>query len=780
LERKPGWHKFLRNLLSEKQVQRLGNSFVVSGFSNFLKKTGEPPVLIDEARIKKGRNRLFAYYYKKGYFRAKVQYKIDTLQDRRATVNYIVDTGKPYIIDTINAYIQTPALDTLYRNNKAESYLKQGKQYNETDFTLERDRITTHFRNRGAWKFQPNNISYTIDSVGNNYKANVDINIDNETVREGDSTYTRPFKLYKISKVNIYTQNPSDETQQADSTSFNGFNIYSIGKLNYRPKALTDPIFITPGSTYADYRRVLTSRYLSNLNVFNFPAIDFVEDSTDASGNSLIAMIRLSPKKKFRFNVAADFNHSNIQDFGIQGSLGVSIRNIFRGAETLQISTRGNVGSSRDPAIQDRTFFNILEYGADVKLTIPRIWMPFNTEKIIPKELLPSTLVSFGIGRQRNIGLDKENFSGVLSYSWTPRRTNSARARTAKFDLFNIQYIRNVNVDRYFNVYQSSYDRLNQLAANYEGSIPEVIIDDNGNQQVLLDTNGNLTTPQGTTYFINNTVGPSPTIFPTAAEQTEINRIEERRDRLTENNLIVASNFTYTTSTRDGTTDNTFFMFKTKVESAGNTLSLFAKALDENKNVPKGEQTLFDVRYAQYIKGEVDFIKHFDLSHGKVLAMRAFFGLAVPYGNSNSIPFARSYFAGGSNDNRAWQSYSLGPGSSGGLNDFNEANLKMAYSTELRFNLFGQLNGAVFGDVGNIWNVFDNVDDPKFTFNGLSSFRDLAFGTGFGLRYDFNFFVVRFDLGFKTYNPGRAEGDRWFTDHDFKHSVLNVGINYPF
>jgi outer membrane protein assembly factor BamA len=773
LVKKPGWHKTLRSLLSEKQVQRLGNSFIVSGFSNFLKKTGEPPVLVDEARIKKSRNRLYAYYYKQGYFRANVKYKVDTMPDKRAVVNYTIETGTPYIVDSISPYIQSPLLDSLYKLNKDEALIKKGKQYNEADFTAERERITTYFRNRGAYNFWQNNINYNIDTVGTGNKANVDLVIDNESVRQGDSTFVRPFKLYKISRVDVYTRNPSDETQQPDSTSYNGFNIYSIGKLNYRAKAITDPIFITPGSTYTDFRRVLTSRYLNNLGIFNYPSIKYVEDSTDTTGRSLIAKIELNPRKKFRFNVAADFNHSNIQDFGIQGSLGVSIRNIFRGAETLQISTRGNIGSSRDPAITDRTFFNILEYGADVKLSIPRIWFPFNTEKIIPKELIPSTIVSFGIGRQRNIGLDKENFSGVLSYNWTPRRTKSARVRAAKLDLFNIQYIRNVNASNYFSVYQSSYDRLNDIAQSYLGDIPAGFLATNPDGDV------NLTRPAGATYFIANTA-ENYNIPVSDQELLDINRIEERRQRLTENNLIVASNFTYTTSTREATTDNTFFVFKTKLESAGNTLSLLAKLLDENKGVPKGSQTLFDVQYAQYVKGEVDFIKHFDLTRGKVLAMRAFFGLAVPFGNATSIPFARSYFAGGSNDNRAWQSYSLGPGRSGGLNDFNEANLKMAFSTELRFNIFGQLNGAVFGDVGNIWNVFDQIDDPDFTFNGLSSFRDLAFGTGLGIRYDFNFFVVRFDVGFKTYNPGRTEGERWFTDHDFKHAVLNVGINYPF
>ncbi|MFP9112608.1 POTRA domain-containing protein [Flavobacterium sp. RHBU_3] len=765
LDRKPGTHRFLTSLLSEKQVNRLGKSFGVSGISSFLKKTGEPPVLIDKNYVKKSRNRLYAYYYKQGYFRAKVNYTIDTVSTNRAIVNYTVDTGKPYIVDTIAAYIATPALDTLYQKSLKETSLKKGKRYRESDFTAERERITNYYKNNGAWKFEQNYIRYVVDTLNTGHKANVDVIIDNEQVRQGDSTYTRPFKIYKISKVKIYVNNPYEPEAAIDTTNYNGFTIYTNGRLRYKPRALTDPIFITPGSTYSAFRRSYTSRYLSRLSIFSFPGIEYIEDPSDVTGESLIATIKLNPKDNFRFNMAADFNHSNIQDFGIQGSMGVTIRNIFRGAETLNISARGNMGSSRDMAIKDRAFFNILEYGADAKLTIPRVWFPLNTNKVILKEMIPSTLLSVGVGRQKNIGLDKENLSGILSYNWTPKRNH-----TAKLDLLNLQYVRNVNADNYFNVYQSSYNRINDIANSYPGLSDSYFNEDH-----------NLTIDEGgINQFINDVQDGTTGVSMSQSDVDEIERLEERRGRLTENNLIWSSNFTYTKNTQENLTDNDFFIIKGKLESAGGLLNLLSPTMTENKGVAEGSRTIFDVQYSQYIKGELDYIKHWDLSHKRVLAMRAFFGLAVPYGNSNSIPFTRSYFAGGSNDNRAWQSYGLGPGSSGSKNDFNEANMKMAFSTELRYNIFGQLYGAVFGDVGNIWNIFDAETDPQYTFNGIKSLRDLAFGTGTGFRYDFNFFVLRFDLGFKTYDPGRLEGTRWFKGYNFSKSVLNVGINYPF
>ena len=193
-----------------------------------------------------------------------------------------------------------------------------------------------------------------------------------------------------------------------------------------------------------------------------------------------------------------------------------------------------------------------------------------------------------------------------------------------------------------------------------------------------------------------------------------------------------------------------------------------------------GRQELFGVAFSQYAKFELDYIRHWDLGNQNIMAFRSFGGLALPFGNSSSIPFTRSYFAGGANDIRGWRAYDLGPGSSGSTLDFNEANFKLSVNLEYRFPIFGGFKGAFFTDIGNIWNFKDDVLDPKFQFNGLEDLKELAVATGFGLRYDFGFFVIRFDTGFKTHNPARPSNDRWFKEYNFANAVYNIGINYPF
>ncbi|MFE3871509.1 BamA/TamA family outer membrane protein [Flavobacterium sp. ZS1P70] len=761
----PGKYERKSKWLSAKQVDRLGQSFWYHGIHDFLKKTGEPPVIIEKTKIDKSIVRLRYYYFNTGYFNVKANYTIDTLSMKKAKTKYTIITGAPYSLDTIKTTILTPVLDSLYESIKSNSLIKSGNQYKTIDFENEKNRITTHFRNNGVYFFQPNYVTFDIDTIKKVNKANVNLTINNYSYQEQDSSRTEPFKMYKISDVNIYTDySPTKKLNITDSTTYNSFNLYSQDKLKYKPRAITNAIFITKGSLFADNKTVLTTRYLNNLKIFNYPSIQYEVDARDTTAHSLIAKIYLSPRKKYSFGTNLDLTHSNIQDVGIGLSVSETIRNVFNGAETLEIGARGNIGSSKDLANPKNNFFNVSEYGLDLKLNIPRIFMPFSTEKIIPKSMIPSTLANAGFAKQQNIGLDKENFTGALSYNWTPKKNN-----TARFDLFNVQFVRNLNPQNYFNVYGSSYKALNEIGKTYS------------NNTSYFDTDGNLIIEDGTSGFTNDVLTGTGS-FLTPIAQTDfqsVKSIEERRVRLTENDFILATSFTFSKTTKKDLLDNDFYLFRTKIESAGTLLSLVAKGAGVPKNA-NGNHEIFNLEYSEYIKTEFDYIKHWDLTKEKVFAVRTFFGIAIPFGNSDNVPFSRSYFSGGSNDNRAWQPYALGPGSSGATDDFNEANMKIAISGEFRFKVLGSLKGALFADAGNIWNVLDNVVDEKSTFTGFGDLKDIALGTGFGLRYDFSFFVIRFDLGFKTYNPANESGQKWFKEYNFGHSVLNFGINYPF
>ncbi|NER18325.1 translocation and assembly module lipoprotein TamL [Spongiivirga citrea] len=749
---------------SKKQINEIGN--YAMGFNRWLRETGEAPAIIDESKTEKTRKKIKSYYDSNGYFNNVVTDSlIKGKKPQRAEIFYSITTGNPYFIDSITVTIESQQLDSVYQLHKDKAFVQQGKQYKNSDFVREQSRLNELFRNSGFFTFQKNSIHFypERDTIPehDDYLMPTELYISDGSVRDAADGETRPYKVHTIRRVNIFTDNKSISERETASDSIvnSNYHVYSSGELKFRPKALTDATFIIPNDIYSDKARVQTNRSFNKLQTFRYPNIEY--EYIGDSDTDLEANIFLIPRKRFSIRPKIEFSHSDIQDFGISAGLDFTARNVFRGAETLQLSLSGTLGSTNDPANNDNRFFNISEVGGDLKLDFPRFFFPFNTEKIIPKYMLPTTQISLGVSLQENIGLDRQNFTGILRYNW-----EASTIKSHALDLINIQFVNNKNINNYFEVYRNSYNELNGIAQDNIGLV-------NPDQ---LNTDGNLIIPSGTDSFIDDVVNGSTAL--SVAEENDVRNILERKERLTQNNLIFASSYTFTKNNRQGFLDNNFSQFRTKIEFAGNLLSAVSGAFNFEKD---GDQAkVFDVAFTQYAKTEIDYIKYWQLSANDALAFRTFAGVAIPYGNSSNIPFARSYFGGGSNDNRAWQAYSLGPGSSGSPNEFNEANLKLAANLEYRFKLFGKVNGAFFADAGNIWNVFDDTPDEAAQFNGFSSLKDLALGSGFGIRYDFGFLVLRLDTGFKTYDPALPENDRWFRNFNFSNAVYNIGINYPF
>lgn len=745
-----------KKLLSLKQYEALISS--KKGFNKWLKKTGEAPAIFSEVKAKKTTVGLKKYFYSKGWFNVDTSYEVKKDSTQKASVTYKVVKGNPFFLDSITTNIASPVIDSLYRSKlKKRSLLKKGAQFDGLNYTNERNRLTSELRNSGLFHFGQDYIHFDIDTILPGDYVNTEIIIEDRAIRSEDSISRAPFKIYKIKDVNIYSDYRYENRNKpiTDSVQYKGYNLYSYDKLKYRPKALTDAIFITKDRIFRDLDRTRTYRYLSELKAFNYPNIEYIENEQDTT---LTANIYLSPKKKYNLGYDLDVTQSNIQTIGFSFSTGLVIRNVFRGAETLEISGLGAIGASRDASDSKDQFFDINEYGGNLRLSIPRLFFPFNTEKIIPKYMSPSTRISIGATSQRNIGLDKQTFTGAFNYNWFP-----SKKVTNNVDLLNVQFVKNLNTSNYFGVYQNSYDRLNQIAKNIN----------------YINSSNDLSIPQGTDNFIDDVLNNNTILNPDDDSYEDINNISQRKDRLTADNLIFSSSFNYVKDRRENLFDNDFTIFRLRIKAAGNLLTNLSKVINLNKN-SDNKYELFGVPFSQFIKTELDLVKHWDLGKKNVLAVRSYFGIAIPYGNSDNIPFAESFFAGGPNDIRAWTAYNLGPGSSLSTNEFNEANMKLTLSAEQRFNLVGRFNGAVFIDAGNIWNVLDDVEDEQATFEGLDALKNIAIGSGFGLRYDFSFFVLRLDVGFKTYDPSRPIGTRWFKNYNFGNAVYNIGINYPF
>jgi hypothetical protein len=422
--------------------------------------------------------RLKQYYKNEGYFDSNVY--VDTIiNENQAKIKYNVSTNTRYLIDSISIDVKSRDIDSLINNSQKLSLLKENEYFSITKLILERDRLENLFKNKGIYDFQQRSINYNvlIDSSGVNKKIPIIISIKNP---KEESLY----QIKKINDINIYVETLdelSNISSYTDSIIYNGIKIFSKGTLNYSPKSLTEPIFYKKGENYSDEKKLLTSRYFSNLGAFKYPRI-----ITNEVNDSLSSSIYLLPRNRFSLGFDLDFTHSNIEDFGISFGTNFNIRNIFRGTENLSLNLNNSIGASKDIGDPSDSFFNLFELGGNLNLRIPRAILPFKTERIIRKEMNPFTNIIVGSTVQQNIGLDKQYYSGIYEVNWNPSKYSKIN-----FRLLDFEYVNNQNISNYFNVYKNSYDKLNYISSLYN-------ID-----QSIINQNGDLIIPDGADMFIN-------------------------------------------------------------------------------------------------------------------------------------------------------------------------------------------------------------------------------------------------------------------------------------
>ena len=221
--------------------------------------------------------------------------------------------------------------------------------------------------------------------------------------------------------------------------------------------------------------------------------------------------------------------------------------------------------------------------------------------------------------------------------------------------------------------------------------------------------------------------------------------------------------------------------FRVNVETAGNLLSAIAHTAGLPKN-DDGQFTLFNIAFAQYAKFDFDYTRLWQLDDHNQLVAHADFGIAWPYGNSTVLPFEKRYFAGGANSVRGWSVRGLGPGSFRGTDgriDFinQTGDMKFDLNLEYRTKLFWKFNGAAFIDAGNIWTLRNYADQPGGQFKFSEFYKQIAVAYGLGIRLNFDYFVLRFDMGMKAVDPAYDDSHEHYP---FLHPSLSRDFSFHF
>jgi outer membrane protein insertion porin family len=232
--------------------------------------------------------------------------------------------------------------------------------------------------------------------------------------------------------------------------------------------------------------------------------------------------------------------------------------------------------------------------------------------------------------------------------------------------------------------------------------------------------------------------------------------------------------------------------FRGNVDLAGNLIYPIAKAIDKNGTEP---YKIAGRPFANYSRFDVDARYYLKFLKKHSYVNRVIAGIAIPYGNSDVTPYVKQFWIGGSTSVRAYRLRTLGPGSYSSPDSVDSdvfpdqtGDIKLEFNTELRFTIVSFLKGAIFADAGNVWLLRADPARPGGEFDIKRFYKELAIGTGLGLRLDFNFFVIRVDLSVPIRKPELPENDRWtFDKFDFgnkawrkENMIWNIAIGYPF
>jgi outer membrane protein assembly factor BamA len=691
-------------------------------FREWLVNIGEEPSIYDSMITKRSVKQLSLYLDNKGYFNNTVKDSA-VRNGKKVKIFYLVKTPRPYTIRKINYEVDDSIVGRYVLADSSNSLISSGQNYDIDVLQKERDRITKMLKNQGYFYFSKEYIYFSADTNLRSYQMDLTIGIKKQTILlpgSKDSTIEVNHKQYHINTIYVITDNldRSDAVVTRDTIKTADFNfLYAGGKIQYKTSILSDAIYLHKGDLYQDQEYEDTYKRLAQLKAFRKVSIELLP--SPGTDGMLDCIIKLSPV--YKQAMALSFDGTNTGgNLGVDGILVYQNKNMFKGAEILEIKAKGalevqtlvtNIGA------QQKTFlpFNTFELGPEFNLHVPRPLFPFNLFSI-GKSASPQTSFISYYNFQHRPDYTRSILNIGYSYDWR-------EGRFKKYSIFplEVNLVKLPQIDPAFQAYLNQRNDL-YLKSRFQDHI---------------------TTDTRFSYTYTNQEIKKKTDY-----------IFLRLD-LESSGTLMRSLFELSNSTG----------FLTIPKDA------------------EGSYRIQGIKFSQYVKGGFDFRYYKYQSEHNRIVFRIASGLGVPFHNLSQLPFEKSFFAGGPNSVRAFQARSLGPGSynHSGPTLYQLGDMNMEGNIEYRFKIFKMLNSAVFIDAGNIWLLHPDPNRPNGEFDVNRFYNEFAIGAGLGLRLDFDFFIIRLDAGVPLRDPSRKVNDRWtFNTDALKRTNLNFGIGYPF
>ncbi len=688
---------------------------------------GETPVFYNESVTEETAQSMEQFLRNnKGYYSASVDYN-NKPSKHKTKVTYNVNTGRQYKIGEIQYISKDTAILEVLNSISSESLISTGLPMDATMFLEEKTRMITELQNRGYANFSPN----YIDIKGDSANMNNTVDVFFEIYPPAPDTI---HKQYRVGDLRVFTDYYNDQpVSRTTDDTLHGI-IFKRESKDYivNPNTISSKIFLEKGDLLSRDRRLKTFKKLSELGSYRFVSMTPIPDPVN---DTIIHYdILLTPQAhKWVTDLGTDVNYSSVntptgrQLFGFSASGLLLNRNFLKGSEQLTFAIDNGYEFNLD-TVRLRTF----TFGVTTNLELPKYKTIFDMPSLFNKLGLMSD-------SRLNSVVDETTTNITLGYNIITIRDfykiNSAKA--------SLSYNYHPNPRTRFIVRQASF-ALNSFR--------------------LED------------MFIN-IVNENPLI------------INSFSDNLITGYLFNEISFIHNSVPRKNGWSNTILG---SFEISGLETFLANQAYNAISGSRKEWNFFNEISFAKYVRTEIDTRFYKTLTGSSSLAFRINGGIAIPYGGSEAIPFISQFSVGGPNSLRAWDQRELGPGGNREflLNPpsnqayFQQGDIKIEVNAEFRFDLFFLLEGAFFIDVGNVWTLKEDINRAGSQFTS-GFYNQLAVGAGYGLRWDFTYFNIRFDFGYRVRDPfpSADTGSHWYSWQRIKSQGfgnLQVAVNYPF
>lgn len=714
-------HKMLWSVKFRLGFYNMSGKDSTNWWNRWMRKLGEPPVIYDPALAEASASQLKQYLANKGYFNAQVQ--IDSVaneQKRKIALSYNIVPDERKIISSVDYEFPDSTIEKIVMADSADFLACPGRPLDKDLLEAQRTVVTDALRDRGYYNFTKEFVTFVADTTAGSPDAELLMRVSMPKTQHHSpgEIYSR----YVIRKVTVIADTESlnvDDPVRATSSD----SVYFKGiDILYGDSRYLRPSVIAENCFLMSgdmfSQKEVDRTYRAFSRLGILKFISIVFRNAGHIGDEgLLDAFILLTPGKSQ-TVSVELEGTNSEgDLGVAVGLTYAHRNLGKGSETFTAKARGSY-ESLSGNLEGLLHNRYMEYSADLALSMPEFKAPISRR--IRRRIQASTEVNLSLNYQERPEYTRVISTAGWSYKWVDFRKNNRHT----FTPIDINYVY---------LPASTNDFINEIAPD--------------NPLLRYSYEDHFIMRMGWNWYHSNKKDPTPW---------------------------------------QKTLQRNIYTVRFNAEIAGNLLFAISSIFAHRSDFHQDPYKVFGIHYSQYFKVEADYALLHRFDERNAVAFHAGGGVGIPYGNSEMLPFEKRFYGGGANGVRGWDVRTLGPGAYPGRNSVSDfinqcGDIRLELNAEYRAKLFWVIELGAFIDIGNIWTIRDYANQPGGVFRFNKFYEQLAASYGLGLRLDFDYFLLRFDVGMKAHNPAMGErpwplvSPNWHRDSSFHFS-----IGYPF